>query len=387
MKKILATVLVIAMLVSAVAVTAFAAPHYEDFATELNELGLLRGTDAGFALDRAPTRAESLVMLLRLLGLEEAVAESDYEHPFTDVPNWADAYVAYAYNNDLARGTSATAFSPNATASAQVYLTFVLRALGFTDEDAGEDFQLFDIAVELGTEIGVFTTALEGPFLRDQMVAVSYLALAAEPVGGEFNTLLDSLVAAGAVEADAAAALMQRFELLRDFVAFDTEVYLNYSVEVTASVGGQTPLARFEDGTIYVYVDGEDEDPITFTYDVSAAIDEAATAPGGFAELALQVRDIERSEDGDITVYTITAADGSVISTYVAADDTPLMSTSTRTVVIEGVALTITITVEYTEFEDAVTLPADVNGEEDDEDYDDEDYEDEEDEDENGNGY
>ncbi|MCL2401606.1 MAG: hypothetical protein FWC90_03070, partial [Oscillospiraceae bacterium] len=237
-----------------------------------------------------------------------------------------------------------------------------------------------------GTEIGVFTTALEGPFLRDQMVAVSYLALAAEPVGGEFNTLLDSLVAAGAVEETIAAPFMQRFEFLRELVEFDTEGYLNYSVEVTASVGGQTPLARFEDGTIYVYVDGEDEDPITFTYDVSAVIDEAATVPGGFAELALQVRNISRTEAINgihITVYTITAADGSVIRTYIAADNSPLRTTSTRTVVVDGVTLTITITVEYTAFEDAVTLPADINGE----DYDDEDYEDAEDEGENGNGY
>ncbi|MCL2408601.1 MAG: hypothetical protein FWC96_03190 [Oscillospiraceae bacterium] len=364
MKKILATILTIALLISAVAVTAFAAPQHEDLAVELNQLGLFQGTGEGFALENAPTRAQALVMLLRLLGLEDAALESDYEHPFTDVPDWVAPYVAYAFNNDLTTGTTATTFSPDATASAQMYLTFVLRALGFTDEDAGEDFTLFQVAVELGTEIGVFTASLEGPFLRDQMVAISYLALGAQPADGEFNTLLDSLVASGAVDADAAAPLMQRFELLHEFAAFDDELeILNYTVEATVGEGQE---ARIEDETIYVYVDGEEEALVSFTYNASAIIDGAAATLGNFANLALMTRDISRTEainGRHIIVYIITVADGTVVRVYIEAGE-PTMAAFVLTELVEGVTVTITITVEFAAFEEAVTLPADVNGEE-----------------------
>ena len=63
-------------------------------AEALKELNLFRGTAQGFELDRAPTRMEALVMLLRLSGKEwEAIySGSDQDgaaarHPFTDVPS------------------------------------------------------------------------------------------------------------------------------------------------------------------------------------------------------------------------------------------------------------------------------------------------------------
>ena len=59
-----------AALTALLTVPAFAA---EDTACaeRLEALGLFRGTEAGYELDRAPTRAEAGVMLVRLLGTEE----------------------------------------------------------------------------------------------------------------------------------------------------------------------------------------------------------------------------------------------------------------------------------------------------------------------------
>ncbi len=50
--------------------SAAAASTYEDYAECLSDLGFCR-TGNGFELDRAPTRIEGLIMLIRLLGAEE----------------------------------------------------------------------------------------------------------------------------------------------------------------------------------------------------------------------------------------------------------------------------------------------------------------------------
>lgn len=107
----------------------------EQAANTLKVLGLFLGTQNGMELERAPTRAEALVMLIRLLGEEEEALASRESHPFTDVPSWADRYVAYAYARGYANGVGETAFGAGETAACEHYLTFVLRALGYSDRD------------------------------------------------------------------------------------------------------------------------------------------------------------------------------------------------------------------------------------------------------------
>ena len=65
-------------------------------AEALNALGLLQGTNNGYELDRAPTRMDSLVMLLRMTGVESNARFFEGEHPFVDAPHWspASAYLA-----------------------------------------------------------------------------------------------------------------------------------------------------------------------------------------------------------------------------------------------------------------------------------------------------
>ncbi len=112
-------------------------------AEALKTLGLFRGTgtnadgSTNFALDRAPTRIEAVIMLIRLLGREEeALAFPASACVFEDVPEWARSYVAYAYESGMTKGVSATKFG---TGEATVYqfLTFVLRAMGYS-EAAGD---------------------------------------------------------------------------------------------------------------------------------------------------------------------------------------------------------------------------------------------------------
>ncbi len=206
MKKLISLILCTVMLTSFIPSVAFAASSSlsfeEELATDLKALGVFKGvSDTDFALGRAPTRIEALVMLIRTLGKEAEALAKGGKHPFLDVPSWADKYVGYAYENKLTNGMSATKFGSNATASSSMYLTFVLRALGYSDAN-GQDFTWdnpFTLARSTGIMLGNPDTI---NFLRADVVLVSYAALEAE-VKGTKQTLAQKLIAAGAFSAAA----------------------------------------------------------------------------------------------------------------------------------------------------------------------------------------
>ena len=144
-------------------------------ANKLNTLGLFLGSDGGYELDRAPTRTEGVIMLIRMMGEEDAAKSCAYTHPFKDVPAWADRYIAWAYTKGYTNGTSATTFTPNDKITSVMYLTLMIRALGY-----GNEFT-YQNAVRDATEIGLITSSTytneSVPFLRADMVHISYRAL------------------------------------------------------------------------------------------------------------------------------------------------------------------------------------------------------------------
>ncbi len=172
-------------------------------AKDLKALGLFSGvSDTDFDLDRAPTRTEVLVMLIRVLGEEKVALEGEFSHPFDDVPEWANAYVGYAYENGLTKGVSATKFG-NDTASSATYLTFMLRALGYSD--AKGDFK-WDAPHTLARGLGLLPACVDTEnFLRADIVTVSYAALSME-LKGTTETLSEKLIAKGAFSAESFAS-------------------------------------------------------------------------------------------------------------------------------------------------------------------------------------
>lgn len=186
------------------------AANFTNCADDLNAMGLFSGTELGYELDRAPERGEAAVMLVRLLGAEaEAIAENNAT-PFTDVPDWAAPYVGWLYANGLTAGATDTTYEPYGACSAQMYATFLMRALGY--DDAAGDFS-YATAIDFALEQGVLDIANYNPqsFLRDHMVAMSYTALATTPKEAD-TSLLATLVDAGAIDADAAAPILADFD-------------------------------------------------------------------------------------------------------------------------------------------------------------------------------
>lgn len=152
--------LLLALVLSlALALPAGAAPPEQEEAAawQLYYMGLFQGTDTDaegfpvFSLDRSPTRAQGVTMLVRLLGQEEDALAGTWTTPFQDVPDWAAPYVGYAYEKGLTNGKSETRFDPDSTIRASEYLTFVLRALGYV---SGTDFA-WDSAWTLSDKLGI----------------------------------------------------------------------------------------------------------------------------------------------------------------------------------------------------------------------------------------
>ncbi len=167
----------------------------ETQASALKRLGLFQGvSDTDFDLDRVPTRTEAMIMLIRVLGKESEALKGGWSHPFTDVASWADKYVGYAYENALTKGVSATAFGVG-NANSDMYLTFVLRALGYND--VAGDFTWTEPDA-LAASIGILPDGVDtSSFLRADVVLVSWAALETRLKDGS-QTLSEKLVSTGA---------------------------------------------------------------------------------------------------------------------------------------------------------------------------------------------
>lgn len=198
------------MLVAAGITATAGAANFTTCADRLKDVGLFQGTNQGYQLDKAPTRAEASAMLVRLLGKEAEAEKLTYTAPFTDLKGWEKPYVQYLYDNGLANGTSATTYNPTGKCSAQMYTTFLLRALGYSDAKGG-DFT-YAGALNFGEDIGLVDdyNCTDKTFLRDHVVAMSLTALDTDVKGSKSN-LLDKLVADGAVDKTKAASLSAFF--------------------------------------------------------------------------------------------------------------------------------------------------------------------------------
>lgn len=173
---------------------------YPAMAASLKMLTLFRGSDTGygegFDLEKAPSRMEALIMLIRLLGEESAALSCTASHPFTDVPDWAEPYAAYAYQMGYSNGMAPTTFGTTVSASAEMYTEFLLRALHYSSTTQSDISNAPERAFFAGVLTAGEVTALRAaPFLRADVVYLSYYALETNLSSG--GTLGDALIAHG----------------------------------------------------------------------------------------------------------------------------------------------------------------------------------------------
>ncbi|WP_297232923.1 hypothetical protein [uncultured Flavonifractor sp.] len=199
---------------------------YNAMADGLTQMGLLKGTGAaygsGYELERQALRVEGLVMFIRLMGEENAALTSTAVNPFADSPSWADRYLAYAYEKGYTTGIGTNAagqlmFGPNNTISAGEYMTFVLRALGYSESGTNPDFNwqnAMDAAVAYGVIRQSEAALLSGSsFCRAQVVYLSVCALSAPTKTG--GILLDKTASNGGYDQTSMQTILNGISALR----------------------------------------------------------------------------------------------------------------------------------------------------------------------------
>lgn len=193
MKKFLLSI--IALLCCSLSVSA--AGQYQTEADRLYQMGLFRGTDKGYRLEKNFTRAEGATMLVRLLGKEKQALAAVAEVPFADMDgHWAAPYVAYCYTHDITKGTGDNTFSPEAQMTAAEYVALLLRSLGYESvEPDNADIAAAEYAL---TDSSTIRQIFSDTFTRDKMVYVSYQGLRVK--GADGRTWIEQLINDGVVE-------------------------------------------------------------------------------------------------------------------------------------------------------------------------------------------
>lgn len=242
-------------------------PAYYLSAIELWKNSLMKGDGGVLNLDQPVTRVEGVIMILRLLGKEKEALDQKLECPFTDVPDWAKYYVSYAAANGITQGYSPTTFGTMDLMSANQYLTFVLRAMGYDDEKG--DFT-WDKAALKALEIGIIGEPCKEQymrsnlFLRDNVAAITFNALYAN---GKDGTSFASKIAferaegkepyaTAAEKAAAEQTASNNTQTTTNPVVSAGESYPEFDVPSYANVdpeAKETQLSKKDDRVFYAY--------------------------------------------------------------------------------------------------------------------------------------
>lgn len=167
-------------------------------ASGLNKLGILLGTGNGFELDRSITRAEAVVLLMRLhpentgaIGMPSPEFDDMYDH-------WAYKEVTVAKKLGLVAGTSDNTFTPDRTVSGREFAKMTLSLLGYTDITIENAYQLgldHDLLVNNFTLSVVYD---DRELMRGDAARICWSALVAKSADG--NLLYRKLIEAGKYE-------------------------------------------------------------------------------------------------------------------------------------------------------------------------------------------
>ena len=162
LKRVLSLGLSTAMLLGMMVVGSSAA-DYEDVSSAnhqeaievLQAVGVMIGDEDGnFNPDQQVTRNEMAVVMSNLMDYN--VATYSGTSPFTDVPSWAEPYVAACWTNKITAGYTDTTYGGSDTVTTSQAALMLMKALGYFQygSDFGSDWQL--ATVVQGNKIALF---------------------------------------------------------------------------------------------------------------------------------------------------------------------------------------------------------------------------------------
>lgn len=230
LKKVLALVLAVVMVMGAVVTTSAAYTDVKDTDTYANaidvlsNLGILDGfTDGTFKPEGTLTRAQTakivaIVANAKTVGYIDTDIDELYANainPFVDCNNsWALPYINYCRITKLCDGMSATTYEPNREVTGNQFLKFMLTTLGFDTSKEGYTGTGWDINVlNRANEIGLTDGLAKGwqagkPITRGEAAQIivnalsSYLVEYGQKVK---NTVNDNIYTAAFISNEAVA--------------------------------------------------------------------------------------------------------------------------------------------------------------------------------------
>ena len=175
------------------------AAGYPDVTSKDNEeaievmqaVGVMTGdADGNFNPDQNVTRAEMAVVMANLLDLRV----SDFvgaSIPFTDVPEWAHAYVAACYADGITAGTSATTYGSDESVTSVQAALMMMKALGYFQyqKDFGGDWQV--ATIKQASQIKLFDgidSSRTAAMTRNEVAQIALNTLKATMVEAEGDT-------------------------------------------------------------------------------------------------------------------------------------------------------------------------------------------------------
>ena len=155
----------------------------------LKEVGIMVGDDKGnFNPEAKVTRNEMAVVMSNLMAYN--VKTYANTSPFTDVPEWAEPYVAACYTNGITSGYDAKTYGGSDSVTTGQAALMVMKALGYFQyqSDFGADWQLSTVAQ--GNKIDLFDDVDSGvkeAMTRNDVAQLVLNALEAGTVEAEKN--------------------------------------------------------------------------------------------------------------------------------------------------------------------------------------------------------
>lgn len=152
----------------------------EELAKELIGLGALQAIpDLEPGLNKVPTKAEGLAVIVQLMSREGEAISGSWSHPFKDVPAWADSYIGYAYENGLIEESNID-FAQKDPGLCW-FLATLLKTLGYSQSD----FKAED-PYGLAKDLGLLNEGIEEAELcRADLLTIFAAALEIVPKGSD----------------------------------------------------------------------------------------------------------------------------------------------------------------------------------------------------------
>ena len=157
----------------------------------LQKVGVMTGDENGkFNPDANVTRNEMAVIMSNMLDYK--VSNYAGTAPFTDVPSWAEPYVAACYTHGIISGYDAKTFGGSDSVTAAQAALMMMKALGYFQyqSDFGEDWQMATIReankIDLYKDVNATAVA---PMTRNDVAQLALNTLKSYQVEADNDTI------------------------------------------------------------------------------------------------------------------------------------------------------------------------------------------------------